>query len=61
MTRGKRKEYKKLLQGKVRIPTQNEYDEAIAKGDKEKTKIGELNEEAFEDIILSIDHTSKQG
>ena len=58
---GKRKEYKKLLLGKVSVPTQSEYEKTVTDGDKEQVKIGDRNEEAFEDIILSINHTSRQG
>ena len=61
LARGKRKEYKKILLGKVRVPTQSEYEKAIEDNNKEKIKIGDLNEEAFEDIILSINHTSNEG
>ena len=61
LARGKRKDYKKLLLGKERIPTQSEYEKAVTDGNKEQIKIGDLNEEAFEDIVLSINHTSRQG
>ena len=61
LAQGKRKDYKKLLLGKERIPTQSEYEKAVTDGNKEQIKIGDLNEEAFEDIVLSINHTSRQG
>ena len=56
LARAKRKGYKKLLQGKEEVPKENEIG-----SDSAKKKLAELNEEAFEDIILSINHTSKQG
>jgi hypothetical protein len=59
--RGRRKGYKKLLLGEEAVPTQSEFDKAVADSDEKTKKLGELNEEAFEDIILSINHTSKQG
>ena len=51
LLRGKRKKDKKLLLGKERVSTQSEYEKAVTDGDKEPVKIGDLNEEAFEDIV----------
>lgn len=64
LARAKRKGYKSLLVGKEKVPTQDQYDLAIlgtSEVDKATTKRAELNEEAFEDIILSINHTSSHG
>ena len=64
LARGKRKGYKKLLLGKEKIPTQAEFDLAelgTTDEDKKTVKVGLLNELAYEDIILSISHTSKSG
>ena len=64
LARSKRKGYKKLLTGKDTIPMAEEYEKAVAEGKKsgeDTVKFNDLNEEAFEDIILSIDHTMKQG
>ena len=64
LARGKRKGYKKLLTGRVKIPTASEYELALlgsSDEDQEIVRLAELNEEAYEDIILSIDHTTKQG
>ncbi len=64
MSRGKRKGYKKLLQGKEKIPTNDKYELAVlgnSKEDEKIKKISDLNEEAYENIILSIAHTMKQG
>ena len=64
LARGKRAGYKHLLTGKETIPTVEQYDTAVGKGDAESKKIVDLankNEEAFEDIILSIDHTTTEG
>ena len=47
MTRGKRKGYKKLLQGKEKIPTNDEYKLAVLGSSKEDNQIkknGESNE-----------------
>jgi hypothetical protein len=64
--RAKRKGYKDLLLGKKNIPTDNEYQQALTvspetSSSKETIDLAELNEEAYEDIILSIDHGTKQG
>ena len=58
------KGFKKLLTGKDEIPMVEEYKKAVAKVEKSGNVImrcNDLNKEAFEDIILSIDHTTKQG
>ena len=58
------KGYKKLLTGKDEIPMVEEYKKAVAKVEKSGNVImrcNDLNKEAFEDIILSIDYTTKQG
>ena len=63
LARSKRRGYKRLLIGKDAAPTVKEYENAVAKNDKSGDnviKLNNSNEEAFEDIILSIDHTSKQ-
>ena len=64
--RAKRKGYKDLLLGKKNIPTDSEYQQALAVSpgtptSKQTKVLAELNEEAYEDIILSIDHGTKQG
>ena len=70
LSRGKRKGYKKLLvstgttPGVDKIPTQEEYDEALEGDDdldKKIVKLGELNELAYEDLILSINTNSSMG
>ena len=62
--------YKKLLvstgttPGVDKIPTQEEYDEALEGNnnlDKRIVKLGELNELAYEDLILSINTNSSVG
>ena len=57
LARAKRKGYKQLLLEKAKVPTESE----ITGGDSEVKKQGEFNEEAFEDIILSINHTTREG
>ena len=64
MSKKQEKGYKKLLTGKDDIPTAKEYEKAVTNGREsgdDIIKFNNLNEEAFEDIILSIDHTTKQG
>ena len=61
LARGKRLGYKKLLLGREEIPTESEYAKAVTDKDKPTVKRGELNKQAYEDIILSINHTSGQG
>ena len=63
--RANRKGYLTLLRGIQQIPTIDEYiaAEANPSDAKNKTtiKLWKLNELAFEDIILSINHTTNQG
>ena len=64
LARGKRAGYKHLLSGKETIPTVEQYKAAVGKSDAESKKVVELadkNDEAFEDIILSMDHTTAEG
>jgi len=64
LARAKRKGYKKLLVGKETVPKVSAYADAEGKDDatsKKIVKLGDANEEAFEDVILSINHTTKQG
>ena len=59
MAQGKKKGYKKLLVGKEKIPAANKYDKALSgSGGKKRElkKLGNLNEEASEDLILSINY-----
>ena len=66
---GKQKGYKLLvsnvsMSGVDKIPTQDEYENAM-EGDtdlnKKIVKLGELNELAYEDLILSINTNSSVG
>ena len=60
----KKKGYNKLLTAKDEIPMVEEYEKAVTEGEKSTEDImrcNNLNKEAFEDIILSIVHTTKQG
>ena len=54
-----------MLIGRETILTESEYQGAIARPDaadsKDIKKRSELNKQAFEDIILSINHMTKQG
>ena len=63
--RANRKSYLALLRGIQAIPTSDEYiaTEADPSNAINKTiiKLWKLNELAFEDIILSINHTTNQG
>ena len=62
LARSKRRGYKRLLIGKDTVPMAKEYENAVTKNDKSGDnviKLNNSNKEAFEDIILSIDHTSK--
>ena len=64
LARAKRKGYKKLLVGTESTPTVSEYAAAEGKSGAVREKVvraGDKNEEAFEDIILSINHTTKEG
>ena len=63
--RANRKGYLTLLRGTQPIPTLSEYVAAEANPSDATNKITikywKLNELAFEDIILSINHTTNQG
>ena len=64
LARAKRKGYKKLLLGTLPVPKASEYAEADGKSDaasKKVVNLGDKNEEAFEDVILSVNHTTKEG
>lgn len=64
LARAKRKGYKKLLLGTEKVPTQEQIELAetsTSAPDKKIIKLGELNELAYEDIVLSINHTSSAG
>ena len=64
LVRAKRKGYKKLLLGTERVPMQEQIDLAESSSsstDKKIIKLGELNELAYKDIVLSINHTSSSG
>ena len=59
--KAKRKGWKDLLVGKVTIPTESEYAQAILDGDEVTKKIAELNEDAYEELVLSMDHSTSRG
>ena len=70
ISRGKWKGYKKLLvstgmtPGVDKIPMHEEYEEALEGDDeldKKIVKLDELNERAYEDLILSINTHSSMG
>ena len=52
-----------MLIGKEKVPTVEEYERAVANSSdpdsKKVAKLGELNKEAYEDIILSISHAGQ--
>ena len=64
LAHSKCKGYKKLLLGTEKVPTQEQIDLAESSSsstDKKIIKLGELNELAYKDIVLSINHTSSSG
>jgi hypothetical protein len=64
LAQANRKGYKKLLSGATAIPTKSEYTAAAGGStDTEKltVKLWQLNELAFEEILLSINGQTKQG
>ena len=64
LVQAKRKGYKKLLLGTEKVPTQEQIDLAESSSsstDKKIIKLGELNELAYKDIVLSINHMSSSG
>ena len=64
LARAKCKGYKKLLLGTEKVPMQEQIDLAKSSSsstDKRIIKLEELNELAYKDIVLSINHTSSSG
>jgi hypothetical protein len=64
LAQANRKGYKKLLSGATAIPTESEYTAAAGGStDTEKltVKLWQLNELAFEEILLCINVQTKQG
>ena len=63
LARSRRKGYKSILQGKAVVPPDSLSLASIADTDsrKEKQKLRDLNEEAYEDLILSINGDSESG
>jgi hypothetical protein len=52
LARGRRKGYRKVLQGKEMIPKDDEIIDPVK--DQDKLNVRELNEDAYEDLTLSI-------
>ena len=62
LARARRKGYKKILIGKVKVPSDSEdFSSESATVQKEKTELREKNEEAYEDLILSIAGDTEVG
>ena len=64
LAQASRKGYKKLLTGDEVIPTESQYSLAAGETnieEKKTVRLWQLNELAFEDILLSINGTTKQG
>ena len=59
--KARRRGWKKLLIGQEKLLTQSEYEQAILDKDEAKRTLAELNEEAYEELVLSMDHTSQTG
>ena len=64
LARANRKGYKKLLLGEATIPSETGYTNSLGKSDATDKKLveqWELNELAFEELLLSINGTTKAG
>ena len=64
LARANRKGYKKLLLGEAKIPTEDQYTLACGEAnssEKKTVKLWQLNEAAFEELLLSINGQTKQG
>jgi hypothetical protein len=68
LARAKRKGYKNILLGKTKVPrdavdiTKNEDGtRATSKEIEERKNLRKLNEEAYEDLILSVEGTTEAG
>ena len=61
LARANKKGYKKLLVGSEKAPKDGETWDARTTEGKEKKRLREANEEAYEDLILSIDGTHPSG
>ena len=61
LARAARKRYKDVLLGKMEIPKSTDEFTATTTEGKKKAEIKDLNELAYQDLILSIDGTTKAG
>ena len=61
LARARRKDYKKVLKGSVTVPKDSETIDTSTTAGKEKKRLRELNELAYEDLILFIDGTTDAG
>ena len=61
LARACRKDYKKILKGTAIVPSDSEAIDASTTAGKEKQKLRELKELAYEDFILFIDSTTDAG
>ncbi len=64
LARAKCRGYKGLLLGRDKVKMQEQLvlaETSSSDSDKEILKLGELNELAYEDIVLSINHTTSSG
>ena len=64
LAQANRKGYNKLLSGAKDIPTESEYTAAAggtSDADKLSVKLWQLNDLAFEEILLSINGQTKKG
>ena len=59
--KAKKRGYNKLLLGNETVPTQSDYNQAVTDSDTVTIKLVHLNEEAYKDLVLSINTTTKQG
>ncbi len=62
LARARRKGYKKILLGSITVPSDDtDFGSLTAKDRKEQEKLQDLNEEAYEDLILSVNGDTEVG
>ena len=59
--KAKRRGYNKLFLGKETVHMHSKYDQAVTDSDTSMIKLGQLDEVAYDDLILSINTTTKRG
>ena len=61
LTRSKNKGYRNILNGKIKVPEDSKVINSTTDEGKEELKARKANDDAYEDLILSIEGDTKEG